>query len=1048
MKTFGLLSATALVSSLLIAPRAYAQDDPIAAAATDPAQEAETAGGADIVVTGSRIVRPNLDSAVPVTSVAIEELTNTGDVSLGDALNELPSMRTTFSQATSIQFIGTAGLNLLDLRGLGTTRTLVLVNGRRHVNSSPGIPARVDVNSIPVDLVERVDVITGGNSAIYGSDAVAGVVNFVLKRDFEGIRVRGQAGISDEGDRGSQSMSITAGKNFAEGRGNVAVSAEYSFADDLYYTDRDDLYGAFSGRNQFQLSDDTLGEPAAGDGIFDFVFRSGIRNINISDGGAYGSTCPADTPANAARRALNCTGELSNTGAELGRVFVFDPNGNLVPNIPDIDFRTVGSGNGVGGLGSSLRLTGQLQPQLERKAANFLASYEVSEAFRPFIEAKYVRIDAIQEGQPTSIANLQGTYSLDNAFLSDQARNLLVQSLAPGATSFSIQRFNVDFGGRGEDVTREIYRIVGGIDGRFNDDWRYELALNYGRFEGRIEPQNRIHLARFRAAANAVRNPAGQIVCAINNDADTTNDDAACVPINVFGFGAPSPEALNYVTTEAFRDDRAEQFDATAFISGDLSQLFELPGGAVGFAIGAEYRRETASSIFDPVTASGATDQNVAPPFLPPALEVKEAFAELRIPLLADMPFANELTIEAAGRVSDYNAGGGSTGTVWTYNVGGVYAPVRDIRFRVGYAKSVRAPTQLDLFSPARQTFLNGLIDPCSQANINNGTANREANCAAAGVPTTEVINGATVPFTNVPASGIRGLNGSNPNLEAETGNSLTIGFVAQPRFVPGLTLTIDYYDITVDNVIFGLAPQTIIDLCYDSPSGIDNQYCANVFRRPDGTFRGQSNRQVGGTTVNYTVGANDNSFLSAPFNFARQETSGIDVDLGYHHEIAAGVDLNTRAIVSYLINRDNYTDINNPDFRDQQKFELGDPEWAAAFSADLDFGVFELGYKLRYVGKQTVDFFETQNEIDGRPPTDADRTERVFLPDVFYHNFRLGIEPEGSRFRFYAGVDNAFDTAPPFGLDGTGATGIIGGGAAIFDNIGRYFYAGAEVNF
>ena len=187
----------------------------------------------------------------------------------------------------------------------------------------------------------------------------------------------------------------------------------------------------------------------------------------------------------------------------------------------------------------------------------------------------------------------------------------------------------------------------------------------------------------------------------------------------------------------------------------------------------------------------------------------------------------------------------------------------------------MRAPTLFNLYRPPSQTFLNGLIDPCSQANINNGSASRAANCAAAGVPTTEIVNGTSTPWTNLPASGIRGLQGSNPNLNEEVGTSLTIGAVFQPRFIPGLTFTVDYYDITVDNVILTLAAQTIIDLCYDSSTGINNQYCAAISRRPDGTFLGQSNRNVGGTTVQYTVGANDSSFLAGPFNFAKLKTSG-----------------------------------------------------------------------------------------------------------------------------------------------------------------------------
>ncbi|MGH6780490.1 MAG: TonB-dependent receptor domain-containing protein [Sphingomonadaceae bacterium] len=1036
MKTGKLLATTAAMGmAASLAQPLWAQDQ--SAQPAPKTAEEEVPAESVIIVTGSRISRPNLDSAVPITSVSVQELTSTGDVSLGDALNELPALRSTFSQSNSTRFIGTAGVNILDLRGLGTARTLVLVNGRRHVSTQPG-NSNVDTNTIPTDLVERVDVVTGGNSAIYGSDAVAGVVNFVLKRDFEGIRLRGQGGISSRGDRGSYFTSLTAGKNFGEGRGNVAAAFEYSQSNALYYVDRDAQYGAFSGRSQFNITQNTLGEPSTGDGIPDNTFLRGVRNITISEGGAYSSACPADTPANAARRAVNCTGERGpalpgQLGPELGRAFVFDANGNLIPNNGTRDLRTVGSGNNINGIGSTLRLTGQLQPGVKRYAANIMAGYEIAEALRPFIEAKYVRIDAVQEGQPTFNNN---TFSINNPFLTAQARALLVSSLAPGATTFAAQRFNVDFGGRGENHKRETFRVVAGVDGTFNDDWRYEVAFNYGRLDTYYETQGNVLLAQYANSINAVRNAAGQIVCGINADASTANDDAACVPVNLFGMGAPSQAALNYFSHTSSRKQYANQYNATAYVSGDLSQVFELPGGPVGFAIGAEYRRETSYSEFDAITRSGATFLNAIPIFDPPALEVKEVFGEIRVPILANVPFAQELTLEASGRVSDYNIG--STGTVFAYNIGGIWAPIPDVRFRAGYAHSVRAPTQSDLFAAPSQTFLNGLVDPCGQQNINNNP-NRVANCAAAGVPTTQTFTGTTEPFTNRPASGILGLNGSNPNLSEEKGTSWTAGVVIQPRAIPGLSLSIDYYNIKIDQVIFSLAAQTIINQCYDSPSGINNPFCAAITRNPNGTFAGQSDILHGGTTVSFP--RTGTSFLSGPFNFAKQKTSGIDLDLNYRTAISDGITFSMRGILSYLIERDNYTDINRPDFIDQQKLELGDPEWESSLNANLDFGVFDFNYNMRYIGKQTIGTFEAQNSLQGRPPENPDQFPFVFYPHVTYHNFRIGMEP-GERFRFYAGVDNAFDRHPPFGLDGTG------GGSGIYENVGRFFYLGAEVKF
>jgi outer membrane receptor protein involved in Fe transport len=1024
--------APVVLGVALTATPAFAQDQD----AQDQEAAAEEVDASAIVVTGSRIERPNVDSPSPITSITIADLAAGGNVSLGDALNDLPALRSTFAQSNSTRFIGTAGLNLLDLRGLGTNRTLVVVNGRRHITSQPGVPTSVDVNTIPTDLVERIDIGTGGNAAVYGADAVAGVVNFIMKRDFEGFRLRAQGGISSEKDRGSYFVSMTAGENFAEGRGNVAVNVEYSFQNDLYFTDRDSVYGAFSGRSQFQLTENTIGEPAAGNGIPDNTFLRGIRNNNISEGGLYTSACPTPaSAANAARRALNCNGLLSNTGQPLGFTFVFLPDGTLARNEVARDFRTVGSANSQGGLGSTLRLTGQLNPELERIAVNTLASYEFSEGLRAFMEAKYVRINAIQEGQPSFFNN---TFSINNAFLTTQARNTLVQSLAPGATTFTAQRFNVDFGGRGEDHQRETFRIVGGFEGTFNDDWKYEVALNYGRLETFYRTEGNVNVARYNNSINAVRNAAGNIVCGINADATAANDDAACVPVNLFGNGQPSQAALNYFIVDSSRVQSAEQINATAFVAGDLSQLFELPGGPVSFAIGGEYRDETAYSEFDAQTRSGATFLNAIPIFDPPRLKSYEAFGEIQVPILSEVPFFHELSLNAAGRIADYNIG--NSGTVYTYNVGGVWAPVPDLRIRGSYARSVRIPTQNDLFAAPSQTFLNGLVDPCGQNNINNNP-NRVRNCAAAGVPVTEVVGGVTVPFTNIPASGIRGLNGSNPNLAEERSDSFTAGFVAQPRFIPGLTLSVDYYKITIDNVIFSLAAQTIINQCYDSPSGINNPFCAAIFRRPDGTFQGQQNRNVGGGTINYTVGPNDSSFISGPFNFAKQIAEGVDADISYT-ATDGDIRLNLRAVVTYVIRRDNFTDINRPEFIDQQLLELGDPRWAANFNVDMDFGKFDLGYRMQFIDKMAITAqIEAIRSVQGRPPENPDAFPRNFYPRVVYHNLRAGLDVD-DRFRIYGGVDNITDRQPPLGLDGTGA------GSGIYNNVGRFFYVGAEAKF
>jgi outer membrane receptor protein involved in Fe transport len=1060
-----LLTASALVSTLAFYPavaaaQAATADTPVqtavgagdqANAATNPTTEqAPAQSDAEIVVTGSRLARPNLDSPAPVTSVTSELLTSTGNLSIGDALNQLPALRTSYSQANSTRFIGTAGLNLLDLRGLGTSRTLVLVNGRRHVTAQPGSFV-VDTNTIPTDLLERVDVQTGGSSAVYGSDAMAGVVNFVLKRNFEGLRATGQGGISSHGTRGSYFGALTAGKNFADGRGNIAAAAEYSFSDVVYYTDRDDITGAYSGRSQFNATQNvgpnlnpnagpirTSPESALGDGIPDTSFLRNVRNNTISEGGLFTASCPTvaatgeSAAAFAGRRGVACSGLAnigsSNTLSQYGRTFVFNPDGSLTANNCTTDLRPFGSGNCVGGQGSTLRLNGMLQPKLERFSGNILAHFDVSDAFKPFVEAKYVRINALQEGQPTFANN---TFSINNPYLTSQARATLVSALAPGATSFTAQRFNVDFGGRGEVHRRETFRIVGGVEGDFGEDWHYEVSANYGRLDTFYKTNGNYVTAKYNNSINAVRNAAGQIVCGINADASATNDDPSCVPVNLFGQGQVSQEALNYFSITSTRKQKAEQLDLVGYVNG---KLFRLPGGDVTFSLGGEYRRETAFSKYDDLTASGATFLNSIPTFAPPAYDIKEAFGELSIPLLANRPFFHELTFSGAARVSDYNLG--NAGKPWTYNLNAVWAPVRDITFRGSYARSVRAPNLSELYTANNQTFAQP-ADPCSQNNINNNP-NRVRNCAAAGVPTTQTFNGTTEPFTNNASSSIYGFNRGNPDLNAEKSRSFTVGTILQPQALRGFSLTVDYYNVTIKDAINSLLPQTIINQCYDNPSGIDNQFCAVVFRNPNGTFAGQQNVLHGGATVSFpTTGP---SFFSQGFNYAKLETSGIDIDASYRTRISDTGTLSLRLLAAYVAQNNGYTDIGDPTYRDRYKGELGYSAWRGQFVGNLDFKTFDIQYRVRYEGKSVISEWETQHAFDGRPARNPDAYPVVFYPEAFYHSVQFGINAT-ERFRFYVGVDNLTDKKPPYDL-----LGVISGDP--YDNIGRFFYSGFKANF
>ncbi|HEX7783527.1 MAG TPA: TonB-dependent receptor [Sphingobium sp.] len=1010
-------AASLAVGIMLSSIPAFAQDT------QEPQTAAEDSSEPTIIVTGSRISRPTLDSPIPVTSISAANLTRTGQTNVGDVLNNLPSLRSTWSQANSSQFIGTSGLNFLDLRGLGETRTLVLVNGRRHITGSEG-DFLVDTNTIPTDLLDRVDIVTGGSSAVYGSDAMAGVVNFVLKRDFEGVKLNAQGGISSKGDKGTYRVSGTFGKNFAEGRGNVSLALEYTRGNPLLYTDRPNLTGAYAGRKQFQLVDD----PSEDNTTPDRQFLTGVHSFGYSNGGSFiaynGGSIRNCSPVAAA-----C---LDNG---FPRIFLFQPDGSLKESAYGVDFRPVGSGNNQGGDGATLTDTGTLQPGYKRYVGNFLAHYDFSDAFKPYIEAKFVRVDSFNQGAPTfsqggpqgvGVVDVDGDgnpiigafdpvnftsltpISLDNAYLTPASRTLIQSLLPAGSSFFNLNRNNVDLGTRDEADRRDTYRIVVGAQGTFNDDWTYDVSVNYGHLKTRSTFYNNRIEQNFYNAIDAVFDGAGNVVCRVNQNGVT---DPACVPINILGNGRASQAALNYINTTSYRRGSASELDVSANVVGDSSQLFELPGGPVRFAIGGEYRREKASYAYDDLVSSGQTFLNAIPAFNPPSFAVKEAYGEIDVPLLKDMPFVRELSLNGAVRVADYK---GSAGTVWAYNYGGIYSPVEDIKFRVNYSRSVRAPTLGDLYSSNSQNFAS-VDDPCDVNFINQGKATRAANCAAAGVP---------VGFENqvTRSSTLEILSGGNPNLDVEKSRSWTYGVILQPRWLPGLSITADYYDIKITSVITSVDAQTILDGCYDGAT-LDNAFCQLIYpRSTDGNFQLPA-------------------LLQSSLNYAAKKAKGVDVDVNYDHRFDGDNRLQLRFVGNWVKMRTDYPYIDNPTQPERIKGELGDPIYSFNASADYTFKNVTLGYEFRYIGRQSITDWEAQHETSGVPALDPYYADRVYYPSVTYHNLRASVDV-AKVFTLYGGVDNVADKKPPFGLLGNGD------GDAIYDNIGRFFYMGVKASF
>lgn len=1075
------LRSTTFLFCAAITTSAFAQE------VTTPEDAASDEAEA-IVVTGSRIARPDLESTVPIASIMGDSFIKQGNTNIGDALNDLPQLRASRGQQNPNLGVGIAGLNLLDLRGLGTQRTLVLVNGRRHVAAdvlNNGVS--VDINSIPANLIERVDIVTGGNSAVYGSDAIAGVANFILRQNFDGLEVNGKAGISTPGGYGgNQHLDAIFGKNFADGRGNITISAEYNHQDRVYASEVPWLRRV-DGLLSTDL--DPAGLTNGSDGIPDRTYFFDQRQASIHVNGLV----PITQPFTGNR----CGVGISNgviAGTPYNCTYIFSDSGALNAQ--------TGSRVGTGVIGGIIGGNGQtgregdlftVLPRQDIYNVNVLGHYEFSRAFDVFWEGKYSRI--VSFGGNAGTASIQGTLTqfdirerlrLDNPFLAPTARQTITDALLAsgcnpsfttactaarttsggqgiggplsasdiaainaGTYRFVIGRNLDDLGARDEKFTRQTYRGVLGVRGSFLDDWKYEVAVNYGKFKEHTDATGYVDKQRFMLSLDAGIDPlntAAGIQCRAKfdpaarvalpnsaaNQAKLAADIAACVPYNPFG-RSNNAAAVNYFGVTYNNDSWITQLDFSGYVAGDTSGFFNLWGGPISFVLGGEYRREDSQYNQDAFSAAGNTNAVAFGAFEPDPFKVKEAFGEVRIPIVKDVPFLHELTLSGAARVSDYNSG---AGTVWAYNYGGDWAPVRDIRFRVNWSRSVRAPNLSETFGELIPNFAPGFTDPCSPTRIGTGTQYRGANCTS-GVGA-NIGNLASLGAYSLPI-----LSGVNPDLKAETADSLTIGAVIQPRWVPGLSIAVDYYNIKVNGVIVSLNAQTIANACYDQPT-LNNPFCG-LFSRWTGPGTGPFGEQPGQIE--------GNTLISAPFNFAKRVRRGIDTQINYRTSITDDLKLRANLTYSHNLKNSNYENPTLPDFENRILGELGDPKDEFVASIDIIKGPFTFGYQMHYIGPMWVNAYEDFNALQDRPPQDADYADIRQYPRVFYHDVRFEWELPSAgmakSFTFYGGVDNIFNKTPPLGSTATGERLAGGGnGGPIYSVRGRQFYAGFKANF
>ena len=939
-----------------------------------------------VIATGSRIARPTgAESPTPMTVLGSEQIELSGNINLGDLLNDLPSLRSTFGLQNSSRFIGTTGLNLLDLRGLGDDRTLVLVDGRRHVGSVNG-SSSVDINTIPAALVDRVEIITGGASAIYGADAVTGVVNFVMKHDFEGLQVDGYSLQPSEQGGETYQAEVAWGTNFMDGRGNVALFLGRSELNEIRGVDREwitDEIGAVS--NPADTGPD--------DGIPDLIYRKNARNNIISTAGMIWGEHPAENVFGLPVAAILGL-------AVPGGPYTFDASGNLVAFDPGQLF-TAPTGlddtTSIGGDGLGFANSTQMIPDLERDNFFGSARFEVNRHLNVSGEAKYVNVESTSYGQPTFDFFGDLIVTTDNPFMPVDLVNVLD---SVGLPFVSINRFHEDLGFRGEEIERETQRYVLAIDGDMTDTWQYQASWVFGRYEGHADETNNRNNVKFANAVDAIADPVtGQPVCR-----DPAARADGCLPLNLFGEGRSSPEAIAYIMEPGSEFD--EELTQEIFSVHATGELVPLPAGSMRMAIGMEWREEESKVKYADIIKSGDTFFNALADG-DGDYDVLEGFVEFSIPIVADRWMFEDLTFDAAARFSEYSTIGGTN----SWKMGIDWMPIEDVRFRSTVSQAVRAPNIGELFDPLGQNFFD-VQDPCSESELTTAPdpALRLANCTALGRP---------AGFESFEDSAfLPGFSGGNDDLTEEEAKTWTYGAVITPRWVPNLTVILDYWDIEIENAISAVAAQDILDKCVDGPS-TDNIFCPLVTRR------------AGGAVGQFEI----TEIIQTVLNISRLEASGIDLELGYLWDLGDTFggewgSLNFRLIGTHVYKYEDFDFEDDPQTADDERGEIGNPIDNALANVTYERGPLTVNWRVEYLDEMRLIENEAAREREDPYTTD----------EVIYHDVQVRYVLEDlltGDLTVYGGVSNLTDEAPAEYLTG------IGEGSGIYDIIGRAYYLG-----
>jgi outer membrane receptor protein involved in Fe transport len=950
----------------------------------------------ELVVTGSRIPRPNLEQATPVAVLTPSLIDAGGPQSLGDIIAQLPQVGSLGTLRANSNNLGdSAGIRSIDLRGLGLSRTLVLVDGERHVASDLDHNA-VDINTIPKALVDRVEVITGGASAIYGSDAVTGVVNILTKRHFEGLDAEAQMGGYDNGFGDKYSLSATAGKNFLDGRLNLNISGFWSKEEGI---DARDVPAARNYGTILNPADlDAKGAPITNDGIPDRLFVPNVGTELTTRTGVLINGLSTVLTGDPRPISFNAAGHVVPTPVRTGdNSFAF---GQLPENCEACFFPND---------------TLQISSPIVTKGAVFRGAMDFTDHLRGSWDLKFVQSDVENSIQPsvlapslTDLANVVFLKS-DNAFLTPEIR----AALDPTAAAFgfyAISRFLNE--GRTQDIRRRTYRIVARLDGDFDAQFAnvtWNGALNYGETDTRIVDNNLRILGNFAKAIDSVINPAtGQPACRVNVPVVTV---AACVPYNPFGL-QNSAAAMAYSFGSFWTTEKLTQQVANLNANFDTGRFLNLQGGPVAVAAGAEYRMERAEQLNDPAMVAGLTE-NVAADSSG-GFNVYEGYLELNAPLLRKAgPGLDELSFDVAYRGAHYS----TSGPVSAYKISTIYGPVSWAKLRGTYSRAIRAPNITEAFLPSSPAFFPGVLDPCSTANIGKNV-NYAKNCAAAGLP---------AGFTALSNVSIPGTVSGNPDLDPEKSFSYTAGIVLTPPVVPNLAVTLDYYSIKIKDAITEVQAQDIVNNCYGSSGGLDPTYCSLISR---------TQNQLSAIHTTYV-------------NASKLYTSGLELQISYAADVVPltrqwrytqGLDgrLSFSLTADYVMRLRNYPFQGNPSqvniLEGTATTTFGNnPQVKALAQLDYRQGPVSVSWTTRFISRQA---------LFSRDPSDADHSEAYDIPyteAVFYHDILVSYRPGGAAqgTELFAGIDNLFDQQPP--------STVIGTGRDMSFDLGRFLFVGAR---